>query len=328
MTGASTVYGQEKPYGPADPLPPNPVSGRPVSIATTTSADVLARVELLSATLEQIRVEMGQPTDHRAEITATNVVPRETVFQAFTLLRKAGHLRFEVTGYATRQEQITIPTDIRPFHTWEIVNAAYRSLLTVKRTLGIPEPIEEQEQVGSVTPTDLFRVMEEANHQFDALFMQGVSSNNTVQQVTMANNHAARMLEQFPGTTPMPPMPAFERGKQPREVHDLLVQAYAKVRAIAAASGIGTMNLEVAPPPSAEGALDPINASDVFDMTIVLVSQLGYLHGQLQHTDPPAMKFDSGYKVAAHVYQRGKLLLLQLTELETYVKVNPRWLTR
>ncbi len=63
-------------------------------------------------------------------------------------------------------------------------------------------------------------------------------------------------------------------------------------------------------------------------MTIILVSELSYLHRLLRHTDPPAMEFDPGYKVAAHVYQRGKLLLRQPTELERHVKKNPRWLTR
>ncbi len=53
-----------------------------------------------------------------------------------------------------------------------------------------------------MTPSDLFRAMEEASRQFDELFMQRVSANNTVQQVTLANNHVARLLEQFPGTTP------------------------------------------------------------------------------------------------------------------------------
>lgn len=328
MTGASAVYGQEKTYGPADPVPPNPVSGRTVSIATITSADVLARVELLRASLEQIRLEMGQPTGHRVAITATNVASRETVFQAFTLLRKASHLRFEVTGYATREEQITIPSDIRPLHTWKIVNAAYGPLLTVKRTLGILEPLDEQEQGDAVTPSDLFRAMEEASRQFDELFIQRVSANNTVQQMTLANNHAVRLLEQFPGTTPLPAMPALEHGRHPDEVHGLLVKAYEKISAIDAGSGIGIMTLALAPPDSTCAAADQINASDVFDMAIILVSELSYLHGQLRHTDPPAMKFDPGYKVAAHVYQRATLLLLQLTELEKNVKKNPRWLTR
>ena len=121
LTGASAVYGQEKFYGPSDPVAPNPVSGRTVSIETITSADVLARVELFRAALEQIRLEMGQPKDQRMAIAVTNVAPREAVFQAMTLFRKASHLRVEVTGNLSPEVQITIPPDILPFYTWRVL---------------------------------------------------------------------------------------------------------------------------------------------------------------------------------------------------------------
>ncbi len=328
FAGATAVYGQTTAYAPVDAVPPNPVSGRPVSSEKIITADVLARAELLRADLELIRVEMGQPKDRRMEMVVTNVAPREVIFQAFTLFRKASHLHFEVTGTITRDQQITIPPDIQPIHVWKIVNTAYKRILVVKRRLGIPGQTEEQRQDDSVTPSDLFRVILQANRQLDVLFMQGVSSNNTLQQVTLATNHAARLLQQFPGATPLPAMPALERGKRPVDVHDLLVKAYAKISAIAEASGIETLKLEVSKPESVNETADTISASDVFDVSIILVSELAFLHGQLQHTDPPAMSMDPGYKVPAHVYQRTDLLLLQLTELEKLVNANPDWLTR
>ena len=328
LTGASAVYGKAAPFGPADPVPPNPVSGRSVAMATITTADVLARVELLRADLNLIRVEMGQPKDKRTEIAVTNVAPREAVFQALTLFRKAGHLRFEVTGNVTSEQQITLPRDIRPIHVWKIVNAAYKRVLIVKRKLGIRGQIEEPRQDDSVTPSDLFRAIVQASRQFDVLFMQGVSSDNTLQQVTLATNHMARLLEQFPGAIPFPAIPAFEHGKRPVDVQNLLVKALVNISVIAEGSGIETLKLEISKPDLADNATDTISASDVFDMAIILVSQLAYLHAQLQHTDPPAVGLDPGYKVPAHVYQRTKLLLLQLTELEKHVKKNPGWLTR
>ena len=329
IISTSTTYASHLGQSPSraalvDPVPSNPVSGRAVSIETLTTADVLARVNLVRATLDQIRIEMGQPKDQRVEIVASNVTPREAVFKAFTLLRKANHLRFEVTGTITPEKQIAIPHDIHPLHTWRIVNAAYGPLLTVKHTLGIHEQIKEQQQTAGVTPSTLFRAMAAANRQFDTLFMQGVSSNNTVQQVALASGHTMRLLEQFPQRVPVSTMPEFERGKQPGEVHALLVRAYEKVRAIATASGVPTMKLEVVPSKRSH----IITASDVFDVAIILVSQLAYLHGQLQDTDPTGISFDPGYKVASHVYQQASLLLAQLTTLELYVNENPEWLVR
>ena len=145
-----------------------------------------------------------------------------------------------------------------------------------------------------------------------------------MQQVALASGHTMRLLEQFPQRVPVSTMPEFERGKQPGEVHALLVRAYEKVRAIATASGVPTMKLEVVPSKRSH----IITASDVFDVAIILVSQLAYLHGQLQDTDPTGISFDPGYKVASHVYQQASLLLAQLTTLELYVNENPEWLVR
>lgn len=55
-------------YGQVDPIKLNPVSGRTQSVETITSADVLARVELLRDELELIRIEMGHPRNSRLHL--------------------------------------------------------------------------------------------------------------------------------------------------------------------------------------------------------------------------------------------------------------------
>jgi len=71
-----------------------------------------------------------------------------------------------------------------------------------------------------------------------------------------------------------------------------------------------------------------IRPSDVYDLSILLVSELAFLHGQLKDADAPLQSRDLAFKVPSHVYQRAELLLRQLVELETRVSVNPDWLTR
>ena len=322
MTIPSLVYGQ------AGPIPPNPVSGHPLSFETIVTADVLARVELLRNELEVIRLEMGQPKHQRPEITVSNVAPREVVFHAFTLFRKARYLHFQVTGAGGPEPQVNVPPDVQPFHTWRIVNAAYKRVLIVKRKLGIIEPIDEIRQDDSVTPSDLFRSILQASRQFDELFAEVVAASNTVQQIMSATSYMDRLLAQFPEATAMPTMPVLERGKRPGDVYALLVKGYQRVNAIAGRSGIAMLKLEIPTPDANAADADNIRSSEVFDMAVVLVSELAYLHGQLQTTDPPAVAFDPVFKVPAHAYQQAGFLLLQLAELETRVAASPDWLTR
>ena len=156
----------------AVPATSNPVSGRPLTIEKIVSADVLARVGLLRDEIELIRFEMGQPKNQQTEIVVTDVIPRQVIFQAMTLFRKANQLHFELTGESGNELGTNLPAEIRPLHVWLIVNAAYRRILTVKRKLGITEHIEENPQDLSTTPTEVFRAIIQAHRQFDWLLKQ------------------------------------------------------------------------------------------------------------------------------------------------------------
>lgn len=316
-------------YAQADPATLNPVSGRPLSLEAIIPADVLARVRLLRDELEVIRFEMGRPKDQRPEIAVTNVAPREVLFQAFTLVREANRLHLELTGeVGTKLRLLRLPPDIRPLHVWAVVDAAYKRILIAKKKLGITTHIEENLQDSSVTPSDVFRAVIQANRQLELLLNQGPTPREVFQQVTLATNYAARLLAQFPGATQIPDAPAFEHGKRPVEVYNRLVTCYARIRAIAERSGIETLTLDI--PKLDESIETPteIKPSDVYNIATLLVSELAYLHVRLKLTRPPVEAYEPDLKVPAHVYQRAGILLLQLSELETRVKANPNWPTR
>lgn len=313
-------------YAQVVPTTPRPVSGRLLTVEKITAADVLARVELLRDDLELIRFEMGQPKDQRTEIIVTEVIPRQVIFQAMTLFRKANQLHFELTGGSGSELRTNLPRGVRPLHVWLVVDVAYRRILVVKRKLGITKPSEEKRQDPSITPTEVFRAIVQANRQLDLLLKQRPSTRDVFHQVTLATHFAARLLEQFPGATLMPPTPDFEHGKRPVDVYSRLVECYARIRAIAERSGIRALKLEM--PKSDAGVDNPtqISPSDVYDIAILVVSELAYLHAQLNYTEPPTQAYDPGLKVPAHVYQRAGVLLLQLTELEKLAATRPTWL--
>ncbi|MFQ5927298.1 MAG: hypothetical protein ACE5MH_07680 [Terriglobia bacterium] len=325
MTIPSATYAQ------ADPATPRPVSGRAVALEEILPADVLARVELLRDELELIRFEMGRPKDERSEIGVTHVIPRQVVFQAMTLFRKANQLHFELTGdVATElpiQLPMRLPPDIRPFHVWLVVDAAYQRILTVKRTVGITAHIEETAQEPSIRPTAAFRAIVQANRQFDWLLERQPTTRDVFHQVALATHFTARLLEQFPGVTARPAAPAFEHGKRPVDVYNRLLECYARIRAIAERSGIAALKFVGPKPDASMDELAQVDPSDVYDIAILIVSELAYLHAQLKHTEPPLEEYEPGLKLPAHVYQRAGLLLRQLTNLETRVAANPNWQT-
>lgn len=198
----------------------------------------------------------------------------------------------------------------------------------MKRKLGITEQIEEKRQDDSVTPSDVFSAIIHASRQFDLLLMQRLSASVTFEQVTLATNFMVRLLAQFPEATQMSPTPALQRGKRPVDVYNLLIKCYAQINAVAGHSGIEILKIELPKTDTGNDVAVYIVHSDVFDMAILLVSELSFFHAQLKHTDPPTQAYDPSFKVPAHVFQRGELLLHQLIELETFVKANPEWLTR
>jgi len=293
-------------FSSRDPTTPNPVSGQALSIETIIPADVLARVELLRAELEVIRFEMGQPKEQRPGITVTDVASREVIFQTFTLFRKANQLSFELTGHMRPELPITLPQNIRPLHVWRIVDAAYKCIILGKRSLGLTNHIEETRQGESVTSSDVFHAIGQANRQIDMLFRPRLSASDTFQQVVLATQYTARLLAQFPGATQMPSTPTFEHGKQPIAVYHLLAQCYPRIQGIAECSGLETLSLEI-PRLEADGDdLTTIRPSDVYDLAILLVSELSYLHGQLKDTTSLTQSYARSLKVPAHVYQGGR----------------------
>ena len=311
-------------YAQADRSTPIPVSGRALSVEAIVPADVLARVELLRDELELIRFEMGEPKDRRPDILVEQVSPRQALFQAMILAQRAHQLHFELAQRLVPAARIAVPLDIRPYHVWRVVDVAYEGLLLVKRKLRITNNVEEEAREPTTTPTDVFRAIVRANREIDLLVRERLSTSSIFQQVEMASNYAARLLEQVPGSA-VPEAPPFEHGKRPVDVYNILIDAYARFKAVAETSGIETLRLEVV---KREG--DDVDVrtekSEVYDIAILLVSELAYLHSQLDDADFPAQSYDPALKLPSHAYQQAGLLLLQLAELDRLVKENPDWI--
>ncbi len=313
-------------FGESELMTPLPVSGRPVSPEAIIPGDVLARVQLFREELEAIRFEMGKPKDPRVTRFATNASPHEVYFQAITLYLKADRLALELTGSTGMRPHAVAPSGIRPYHTWLMVNAAYRRLLTIEAELGIHDTFSENNQPPSTKPNDVGRAIVQANRQLNLLLKRRFSSSDVSQQVTAATHYARALLAYFPDATISPLTPALERGKQPGDVFLRLVKCFERLEELARLSGIGVLHLDGNAARRAVRDLD-IRPSDVYDLATLLVSDLAYLYGNSKRADPvPDVPFP-GRKFPSHVYQQAGILLAYLQQLAQQVEANPNWLS-
>jgi len=302
-----------------------PISGRPVSVDGIIPADALARMVLMGKEIEEIRYEMGKPKASKWKPVATNAQPHEVYFQALTLFVKADRLALEMTG-STGITPAGVPaSDIRPFHVWELVNAAYERIGIVKRELGIAEKFSENPQVPETSFTEVGRVIVQTNRQLNVLLERRFSPSDVFQQVTLGIRYAASLLAQFPNVGEGPKPALFERGKQPTEVFLRLVECYSHLETIAQESQIKVLHLN---PEMAHKAVKDIEIqpSDIYDIATLLVSDLAYLHAQMKDATSPGSVPYPGRKFPAHVFQQSGLLLDLLIQLEQQVKAHPHWL--
>jgi hypothetical protein len=296
-----------------------------VSVEGIIPADVLARVELMGKEIEEIRYEIGKPKASPWKPVATNAQPHEVYFQALTLFVKADRLALEMTG-STGFSPAGVPaTDIRPFHVWELVNAAYGRIGIVKQELGIAESLFEHLQDPETSSTEVGRAIVQTNRQLNLLLERRFSPSDVYQQVMLGVGYAASLLTQFPGVVEKPKPASLERGKQPTDVFLRLVACYSRLEAIAQESHIKVLHLN---PEMARRAVKDVEVqpSDVYDIATLLVSDLAYFHAQIKDATLPGPISYPGRKFPSHVYQQAGVLLDQLISLEKQVQANPLWL--
>ncbi len=280
------------------------------------SSDVYVRTLLVRDELELLRLEMGKPQDRRRELRVTEAEPREVFFQALTLFHKANRLSFDLTRERAELPEKPVGTP-RPADVQAVVDAVLAQLQRIKATLGSLEPSREQPRDPAVTPSDVFRSIVQANRQINLLLDRQIAPSDVFQQVTLAIGYAAQLRTRFAGTR-MPETPAFERRKRPADVYHRLIACFARVRAIMTLSGFNALMLDQHP--------ETVTPNDVYDIASLIVSELSFLHAQVDGALPPPDTYYPGRKFPADVYQRAGLLEALLIDLQALVEASPSWL--
>ena len=287
-----------------------------------TSADVFARVEVLRDELSLIRREIGAPPPVYIDIAVQDADPRETYFHAYTLSDKAHRQAFEFTGRPERALDILLSPQTTPVDVYAVVSEALESIRTTKRALGIEEESNEEPGDPRTTSSEVLRSIIQANHELNDLLYRGYSPLDTYEQVATAINFATRLLEQFPGSTPVPDVPPFERRKTPADVFNRLVHLFEYIRQIALVSGESTLRLKVR-----AGNPYSVTPSDTYDAARIVFAELAYFYSLLPDPAPvDEPQYPSHRLLPSHVYQQVGALEAQLTQLTALTKKKPGWL--
>jgi len=298
-----------------------PVSGRSISESEILPADVLARVELLRADLDLIRLELGKPAFPFNRTRVLDTAPREVYFMASALYAKADRLAFEYVKTSEESIETIDATSIRPYHVWQKVNKSYERIQAVKAKLQIPEKSLEKIRVLSTSPSDVIQAMIKANQELGTLLSQKVSAADVYQQVTRAININAQLLASFKNTVRIPDPPKFQRRKTPENVYRILAKCFELVREIAQISNQNILRFDSESLYSGATKLD-----DVYSLATLLVAELSYFHALRSNVGSPANAYYPGSKTPSHVFQRVRILELQLKALRDISKSNPNWL--
>ncbi|MEE9356196.1 MAG: hypothetical protein V3U75_11455 [Methylococcaceae bacterium] len=292
------------------------------SISALTPSDVYTRVQVLLDVVSQVRFLMGKSTAHPVFFEVSNASPREVYYQAFTLLKKANRLSFEITR--SRDILPKKPNEkLQPGHVFQLVQNAIDKLLLIRKHLGISENIETKPLDSSKTPSDVFNAIAVANKELNNLLRHQFAPEDVYQQVTQGISYSAILLAQFANAQRIPPEPDYIPGKQPRDVFFRLADCFHNLRGVAERSGYKVLVLKSLDP---SNNIQQIEPSDVYDIASLLVSELAFLHGRLPNIREPVQAYHPGPKLPAHVFQRSGVLVSQIELLVEQAQANSNWI--
>lgn len=291
-------------------------SSESLSSETITPATVFQYALQLKKSLHHISLEMGINPGERTVIGVSNVSPREVYFQAATLYKKSSQLMFEFTG----KEDINIlqvNVNARPSDVLSLLKSVNTHLHEVKIGIGMELFDYEVGFDENMTPTDVFQTIFELNRTINHLLEFRFSPAHVHQKITEAIAIASAILETYPEATAVFYPGPKERRKQPRDVYHKMTMMYDHMLPIMVHFGKTCLLLA----DSEKNRVDIVPA-DVYDLAVMIVSQLHYMNSFVPDTPVPKTSYYPGKVLPSDVFQRLTILEQQMMELKRVIHIN------
>ena len=281
-------------------------------------------VEIVRGEIEIIRRYKERAIDERPSIPVEHVFPREVYFQALTLRQKAGRLCHEAVQNLmapSQTVQFTIPKFIEPKDIYEIVNDAWSQIRCAKAGFNLSEKVElDSNQDSNKTLTDVFKAIVQANRQINLLLEQPIEPGDVYAVVQHANAYIVDILNKLAPVWSLtaPTLPEYQEGKTPLDVYKQMLKNFRMIQHIAKESGIDMLHLE-------DEIQSPIAASDVFDLSSLILSELRYFAVEVGVEDSIYKLKSYPDKVPSDVFQQAQMVEDHLEILQGITKQYPTW---
>jgi len=288
-----------------------------------TSEHTCARVGQVLAEIEALRLETGRTRDARVPMQVRDASPREVFYHARTVHRKADQLVVELGGESVAAPDAEIRARARPADVLKVLDSARARLAEARRRLRIEGDTSVPELPGPLirdagkTATDVLNGCLLASRQLNTMLAHAFASAEAHELLVRAESLCAGLLAQH--GLEMPPTPAFERRKFPREVFEELWQACEMLQQVVHDSKLSALQLD-------RGFVGEL-PTDVYDIASLIVSELEYLASFLrQPAIPRAQAAPLPRVLPAHNFQRARRLRVGIALLAGAVRGRPDWL--
>jgi hypothetical protein len=263
----------------------------------------------ISQMLIAIAEEMGGNVSHGDIISVSAVSPREVYFQAASLYGKTSRLMFEFTS-EEGERIIELKPDAKPADAMALLLGAERHLLAVTKRLKMPEKFELQALDPNKQPRDVFALIVSLNRKTNNLLDFKFSPAESHQKITESIAFASAILATYPNAEVIFYPQKFIRKKTATDVYQRIVSMYERMIPI-----MDAMNKSCLVLGEEEKKREDVVPSDVYDLAVLVTSQLRYLHSLMPNAPIAKESYYPGKVIPSDVYQRLSILEQQINEL-------------
>lgn len=289
-----------------------------------TSEHTHASSRRLLEEIEALRMEMGRSRDMRVPMHVVDASPREVFYHATTVHRKANQLCVELGVPSVSPPREKEVGRARPADVLRVLNSAGERLVQVRAHLRLDGDVVQQRPPGEVLERDEGKVASDvlsnclvASRQLNVMVARAFSAGDGYERLVRALDVTEHLLRQHGAS--LPPPPALERRKFPREVFEVLWHACGVLHEILTTSGLTALDLR-------RGYVGE-EPSDVHDLASLIVSELEYTASFLPPSEGRSVTIATpAPTLPAHNYRRALQLRSAFDILFAKVKESPGWL--
>jgi hypothetical protein len=287
--------------------------------AEINAQHVFALVSLIEKEVDSIRHAMGKPNINRNIVHIHGAAPREVLYQAVSLQKKIQRLNFELTFSRSRPPEIIPLAKSGSESIWQTLVESLQNLYEIKRRYNILARHQFPAITDKKSPSDVYMSILRINRQVNVLLAQPYLPSDVYQETTTALYYTLSLQEKIPGLRLLKE-PEFVPGNMPRDVYAEMLSMYKDLSKLLSRSNIKTLTLKAI-------HSEKIQPSDVYDIIVLINSQLAYLHARTKGVRGVHPAVYPGVKFPSHVLQRARFLHLHIRKILTTIQKNPNLLS-